>query len=233
MDRQLFFDKIRASLFGGALSGAQVSGIEAILTEAERRNELVNNVAYALATTQHETASTMQPIREYGKGKGRRYGVPAGPYRHVYYGRGLVQLTWLFNYEKAKTKLGYDFVRYPDAVMDPKWAVRILFDGMAEGWFTGKSFKTFIDTADEADAEDGHEYTSARKIINGTDKAKLIAGYALRYEAALRTAGYGLVDASKPIPRAPEADKAPTPTVKPSAWVAWFAIFKALFMGVK
>lgn len=210
MNRTIFFDKIRASLFSGALGGAQVSGIEAILAEAERRNEPVNNTAYALATAHWETANTMQPIREYGKGKGRKYGVPAGPYRHVYYGRGLVQLTWLFNYEKAKKKLGFDFVKYPDAVMDTKWAVRILFEGMTDGWFTGVSFKTFIDAIDESDAEDGREYTGARKIINGTYKAAKIAAIALKYEAALRAAGYG-------TQTIPAVTKPTTPADKPSA----------------
>ena len=233
MDRTTFFSKIRASLFSGALTGPQVSGIEAILAEAERRNEPLNNTAYALATAHWETANTMQPIREYGKGKGRKYGVPAGPYRHVYYGRGLVQLTWLFNYEKAKKKLGFDFVKYPDAVMDPKWAVRILFEGMTDGWFTGVSFKTFIDAIDESDAEDGREYTGARKIINGTDKAAKIAAIALKYEAALRAAGYGTQAVPQPTAQPiPVESKPIAPSSKPSAWVAILAIIKALF-GVR
>ncbi len=233
MDRTKFFDKIRASLFGGALEGGQVSGIEAILTEAERRNEPVNNTAYALATSHWETANTMQPIREYGKGKGRKYGVPAGPYRHVYYGRGLVQLTWLFNYEKASKKLGFDFVKNPDAVMEPKWAVRILFEGMTEGWFTGVSFKTFIDAIDESDAEDGREYTGARKIINGKDKAAQIAAIALKYEAALRAAGYGTMAAPQPAAKPiPAVTKPAKQADKPSAWAAFFAAIMALF-GVK
>jgi len=179
----------------------------------------------------------MQPIREYGKGKGRKYGVPAGPYRHVYYGRGLVQLTWLFNYEKAKKKLGFDFVKYPDAVMDPKWAVRILFEGMTDGWFTGVSFKTFIDAIDESDAEDGREYTGARKIINGTDKAAQIAAIALKYEAALRAANYGTQAAPQAIP-ATDGTKAQCPAKsspsKPAApqsaiWQAILAFIAAIF----
>jgi putative chitinase len=51
-------------------------------------------VAYALATAYCETSRTMQPIAEYGNGRGRRYGVAAGPCGQIYYGRGLVQLTW-------------------------------------------------------------------------------------------------------------------------------------------
>lgn len=233
MNRATFFSKIRASLFSGALTGSQVSGIEAILAEAERRNEPLNNVAYALATSQWETAKTMQPIREYGKGKGRKYGVPAGPYRNVYYGRGLVQLTWLFNYEKAKKKLGFDFVKYPDAVMDPKWAVRILFEGMTDGWFTGVSFKTFIDAIDESDAEDGREYTGARKIINGTDKAAEIAGIALKYEAALRAAGYGTQAAPVAVDTKPQGPAKSSPSKpsasQPSIWQAIIAFLAAIF----
>lgn len=236
MDRSKLYAALRkrgSGVFGTSLSQSQVSGIETILVEAERRKEPLNNTAYVLATTHWETASTMQPIREYGKGKGRKYGVPAGPYRHVYYGRGLVQLTWLFNYEKASKKLGFDFVKNPDAVMEPKWAVRILFEGMTEGWFTGVSFKTFIDGIDESDAEDGREYTGARKIINGTDKAAQIAAIALKYEAALRAADYGTQ--VKPQPAAqpiPAVAKPETPANKPSAWAAFFEAIMALF-GVK
>ena len=36
---------------------------------------------------------------EIGKGKGRKYGVPAGPYGKVYYGRGPIQITWEHNYK--------------------------------------------------------------------------------------------------------------------------------------
>ena len=36
---------------------------------------------------------------EIGKGKGRNYGEPAGPYGKVYYGRGPIQITWAHNYK--------------------------------------------------------------------------------------------------------------------------------------
>lgn len=238
MNRKIFFDKVRASLFGGALKPEQVVGLETILAEAERRKESVNNSAYALATTHLETGATMQPVREgfaksdaaarayVRKHYAKKYGKPAGPYGHYYYGRGYVQLTWLFNYEKAKTRLGFDFVKYPDAVMDPKWAVRILFEGMAEGWFTGKSFKSYIDGIDESDAEDGREYEGARRIINGTDKAKQIAGYALKYEEALRAAGYGesMVAPSTQV-------VTPSPSTKANWFSALIAAIIAAFKG--
>lgn len=228
MNRKIFFDKVRTSLFGGALESSEVAGLETIIAEAERRKEPLNNTAYALATTHLETAETMQPIREYGKGRGRKYGAPTGPYQQVYYGRGYVQLTWLFNYEKAKAKLGFDFVKYPDAVMDPKWAVRILFEGMTDGWFTGKSFKSYIDGIDESDAEDGREYEGARKIINGTDKAKKIAGYALKYEAALRAAGYG--DAPVAAAPSPQPSTAGLPDNAPPQ--NWFALLLGAILSI-
>lgn len=239
MNRKTFFDNIRASLFGGALSGAQVAGLETIIAEAERRGEPLAHVAYAIATVHHETGATMQPVREgFAKSDAAarayvrkhyptKYGKPAGPYGQYYYGRGYVQLTWLANYEKAASKLGFDFVKRPDMVMDPKWAVRILFEGMAEGWFTGKSFKTYIDSIDESDAEDGREFEAARRIINGTDRAKLVAGYALKYEAALRSAGYGVAQPTpvKPVAVAPIA---PVDAVKAN----WFVLLLDAILSI-
>lgn len=228
MNRKAFFDAVRKSLFAGEFTGAQVAGLDLILNEAERRKERLDNVAYALATTHWETASTIQPIREYGRGKGRKYGVATGPWKQVYYGRGYVQLTWIFNYEKASKKLGVDFVKNPDLVMDPKWAVKILFEGMTEGWFTGVSFKTFLDGIDESDAEDGREFTGARKIINGKDKAAQIAAMALKYEAALRAAEYGAI-----VTEHARIESTITPAVLPPVKTSWistlFSIIAAIF----
>jgi hypothetical protein len=102
--------------------------------------------------------------------------------------------------------------------------VRILFEGMAGGWFTGKSFKSYIDNIDESDAEDGREFEDARRIINGTDKAKLISGYALKYEAALRAAGYGKRTAPQAKPAAP-----PAPPVKTNWLSALIAALVSIF----
>ncbi len=60
-----------------------------------------------LATAYWETAQTMEPIEEYGKGAGRPYGEPDPATEQTYYGRGYVQLTWLPNYEKASKEI-YD-----------------------------------------------------------------------------------------------------------------------------
>jgi predicted chitinase len=113
-----------------------------------------------------------------------------------YYGRGYVQLTWDYNYVKATKyfrevlKIDVDFVKNPDLVMVPEYAIIILFVGMKEGWFTGKSLYDYIDDLDEADSEDLREFANARRIINGTDKQVEIGKLGLIFERGLKAAGY-------------------------------------------
>lgn len=78
MNRTEFYARVRP-IFGGALSQKQVDGIEALLATTEGLP--MSHRAYLMATAAHETASTMQPIAEYGKGKGKPYGKP-GRHRH-------------------------------------------------------------------------------------------------------------------------------------------------------
>jgi hypothetical protein len=61
---------------------------------------------------------------------------------------------------------------------------------MSKGWFTGKKLDDYIDAIDENDTEDEREYKLARRIINGTDKAELIATYASLLEKGLKAGGY-------------------------------------------
>jgi hypothetical protein len=185
MDRAKFFAAVRSPLFAGKMSDAQVQGIDAILDEAERRGTPLKHLAYMLATAFLETARTMQPIAEYGKGAGRKYGVK-GKYGQVPYGRGYVQLTWDSNYERADKELGLKgaLLRDFNLAMRQDIAAKIMFEGMTDGWFTGKRLNDYI-VGDRAD------YVGARKIINGTDKAKTIAGHAAVFEAALKAAGFG------------------------------------------
>ncbi len=80
-DRKSFFEAVRASVFDGWMSAKQVDGISAILDGWEKLQPAGDTryLAYVLGTTKWETASTMQPIEEYGHGRGRAYGAPAGP----------------------------------------------------------------------------------------------------------------------------------------------------------
>ncbi|PDT79945.1 hypothetical protein CO676_30305 [Sinorhizobium sp. BJ1] len=184
MDRAKFFAAVRSPLFAGKMTEKQVQGADAILDEAERRGTPLAHLAYMLATALHETAKTMQPIAEYGKGAGRKYGVK-GKYGQVPYGRGYVQLTWDSNYERADKELGLKgaLLRNFNLAMRQDIAAKIMFVGMTEGWFTGKKLADYIGAR--------VDYVGARRIINGTDKAKTIAGHATVFEKALKAAGYG------------------------------------------
>lgn len=191
MNSKTFFDSIRNNLFGGSLSQGQVDGIIAIHDEYTRRGLTdLRWLAYILATVQHETDKKFQPIEEYGKGRTRKYGkkfrINGKPYDlpHLYYGRGHVQLTWLDNYEKMtkrakKAGLNYDFVNNPGLMLQMEPSLFVLFEGMIYGLFTGKDLTDYV-------FEELCNFTQARRIINGLDKAELIKGYADKYLAALK-----------------------------------------------
>jgi hypothetical protein len=181
MDRAAFFAAVRTSLFAGHLSQSQVDGMSAILDAFQPYPLPAEHMAYMLATAFHETAQHMQPIEEYGKGKGRSYGRPTGQFSQVYYGRGLVQLTWIQNYQKAKDELGVDFVQHPEQALDPRHAADIMIKGMTEGWFTGKKLSDYLNDSKT-------DFVNARQIINGTDKAQTIAGYAQKFLSAIEAA---------------------------------------------
>lgn len=166
-------------------SQSQVDGLNFILNEWEVSGLRDSRwLAYMLATAFHETAKTMRPIREYGKGKGRKYGkkikMSGQPYTvpdQIYYGRGYVQLTWFENYDTLGRLLKLPLLENPDLALDPSIAAKIMFVGMTRGIFTGVGLsKYFNNTTD---------WVNARKIINGLDKAELIAGYAKVFYAGL------------------------------------------------
>lgn len=172
----------------GSLSQSQVDEINFLVSEFDKDKSInYPQASYMLATTWHETAKTMLPIEEYGKGKGRKYGqhydIDGSIYKgldHIYYGRGYVQLTWLSNYNLAKQKLGIDFVNHPEYALHREHAVKILITGMKEGWFTGRKLSDYINQSKK-------DYVNARRIINGTDKAQKIANEATIFERALRS----------------------------------------------
>jgi len=170
----------------GKLKQSQVDGLNAILRATESLP--ITHRAYLLATVFHETAKTMQPITEYGprsyfskydtgrlaSALGNTPEADGDGYR--YRGRGYPMLTGFDNYKRASDNLGVDFVHNPSLALRPDYAARILVLGSSEGWFTGRKLGDYLPG----------DYEGARRVINGTDRAATIAGYARRFEAALR-----------------------------------------------
>lgn len=185
--RDFFFSNSRKLLFSGKFKQSQVDGLNAVLDEWEKNYPDKDDrwLAYMLATAHHETDRRIQPIEEYGKGKGRPYGSNIKMNRtryydtaNLFYGRGFVQLTWYENYEKAGAKLGINLIKNPEKALDLKIATKIMFLGMMEGWFTGKKLSNYFNATTE-------DVYNARRIINGTDKASLIADYAYDYYSCI------------------------------------------------
>jgi putative chitinase len=153
-----------------------------ILAECAKYGCTVAQSAYIMATARWETNHTVKPVREayWLSEDWRRDNLRYYPW----YGRGYVQLTWETNYIRAGRELGRDLTTDPDAVMESRVSAAILVTGSMRGWFTGKSIPDYINATQA-------NYVNARRVINGTDKARAIADLAIRYEAALIAAGYG------------------------------------------
>ena len=130
--------------------------------------------AYILATVQHETKDSFQPVREaYYLGskaeacrKRMRY--------YPWYGRGYVQLTWERNYKLLGRLIGVDLIADPDLAMEPVNAAKILVIGFRDGLFTGKKISDYIDGPK-------FDTLNARRCINGMDKAEKIRSYVHHY----------------------------------------------------
>jgi hypothetical protein len=190
LDLKQFFAAVRTSLFAGRISQSQVSGMEAKIRAFQEAQYPLSWAAYALATSYHETAQRMQPVRE-GLGVSDAWRQRNLRY-YPYYGRGDVQLTWKANYEKADQELdlGGALINNLDLALDPDVSAKIMVRGMKEGWFTGKKLADYLPDKEGKPAQ----FKQARRIINLMDKADLIAGYAVKFQTALKEAGYGNSD---------------------------------------
>jgi predicted chitinase len=172
--------------------------MEAILDGWALRSKAADAaLAYVLATAFHETAATMQPVREtLAKSDGeavarleRAYSAGRLPSVRTpywrpdadgksWFGRGFVQLTHRRNYEAMSDLAGVDLIAEPALAMRMDIAARILIEGMRVGIFTGWRLDFFF-------GRDKADWVGARKIVNGTDRAELVAGYGRAFVTAL------------------------------------------------
>lgn len=184
MNRSVFFGGIRPLMPGSRITQAQVHRIEAVLNGLEERSVPLNQQAYIFATAHHES-DRWRAMTEYASGaayEGRKdLGNTEKGDGVRYKGRSFLMITGRRNYADWSKRLGVDFLAQPYLVSDLKYAVPILIDGMLLGTFTGKKLGDYVSKAKS-------DFVGARRVINGTDRAALIAGYARIYLSALKTA---------------------------------------------
>jgi hypothetical protein len=217
-----FFDAIRP--LTGPLKQEQVDGFTSLLKATDGLH--ISYRAYLLATSWHETAHTMQPITERGGRAyfnkyepgtriGKRLGNTAPGDGYLFRGRGYVQITGRNNYALAGRKTKRDLLGSPELALDPALAARILVLGCTEGWFTGKSLGDYLPG----------DYANARRVVNGTDKAEMIAGYARTFEAGIQT--LRAVPTPSPVPAKPTSPS----TGRKSGLAAILALIVAAVAG--
>jgi len=199
INRKAFFDNYRNKY--GKLTQAKVKALDFLIGKLETgRFKLETQMGYILATIMHETNGTFEPVVEgYWLGANRKNKLynyylqknpkalksifPNGVNGLTYEGRGFVQLTHEYNYEPFGLK------DKPDEAMEPDTAFKVMEKGLANGQF-GHKLQSHIN-------ETKTDYINARRCVNGTDKAKLIAGYAEQFtkwielvDDSLASAGY-------------------------------------------
>lgn len=107
--------------------GAAKHNIPLIGKALEDEGILDSNVlSYALATIEHETDGTFEPLHEIqGRFSARRLGYEGGS---NYHGRGFIQLTHLRNYRMVGERIGMgdQLARNPELASDPEVAAKIL-----------------------------------------------------------------------------------------------------------
>lgn len=156
------------------------AGVPAKAREAARRNiPLIgkaleaegildsNVLAYALATIEHETAGTFEPLEEFkGRFSARRLGYEGGT---NYFGRGFVQLTHLRNYKIIGERIGMGdkLAENPELAGDPEVAAKIL--------------AAFFKDNNVASLASRGQFVAARMPVNPDINGRKVANLAQKY----------------------------------------------------
>jgi hypothetical protein len=220
LDRAAFYDVIRKAF--GPLSQAQVDRIEPLLHRVLVTDMPLAHRAYILGTAWHES-DRFRTMEEYATGKayeGRKNLGNTQPGDGARFkGRGYVQITGRRNYADWTQRLRVDLVGNPERAEDPKVAAEICVDGMRLGTFTGKKLADYS------------TFQGMRRVVNGTDKAALIASYAETFQRALLAAAEDAV--VERVRAAEGAVDAPAPAPAPTGLLALILRLLAAIFGRK
>lgn len=190
-----FLRLVTPDLYHGSMPSRQARPLRALLTEGLSRGASLPKIAYVLATAHHETTRFLH-MEEIATGEAYEGRADLGNVEPGdgprFKGRGLVQITGRANYARMSEVVGLDLIADPDAACLPDVACTIAWHGMVTGMFTGKRLADYI-------APGRCDFVGARRIVNGTDKADLIAAYADKFLAMLKEAG--VTATAKPVER--------------------------------
>jgi Putative peptidoglycan binding domain len=138
-------------------------------------------IAYVFATAEHEShfGRFMMELADGWDYEGREdLGNTEPGDGPRFKGRGFVQITGRRNYQIWSDKLGINLIDNPEKAAIPEIAAMILVRGMRDGSFTGVGLSDFI-------VGDLRDFFNARRIVNGRDKADIIAQFAEYYFKAI------------------------------------------------
>jgi len=234
INRTIFYNAIRPH-FGGSINNQQFEGMQNLLDVWEKyftaADDSMADLAYNLATAKHETAHTMQPIKERGRKsyflkyeRGRLAKVLGNTRKgdgYRYRGEGHVQNTGRRNARVSgpllhKYGIYVDFEKHPEKRGDPFYSALLLFEGNKQGLWTGRDLADYIDDVREGDDEDLREFIRARAVVNGKDKALKIGRSAMRFYKALLLANKTVEE-----PRRPPKRKDDDEVVQPKKRFFW------------
>lgn len=165
-------DMLRKLGLSGSFTQEQINNARDMLQACIPYTTDKKQLAYVLSTAIGE--SNLRPIKEYRGSEGSYLWNVQNKYWYTgYFGRGYVQLTWESNYRKFGSLLGVDLGGNPDLALRPDIAGKIICLGMYKGLFTGVGLPDYLSASNS-------DWTNARRIVNGLDKASEFGARASR-----------------------------------------------------
>lgn len=131
-----------------------------------------NPVQYFENKYGHQTAKGKNELGNVNPGDG-----------YNFRGTGYAHLTGRRQFEKASRYTGLDLVNNPWFAADPRVAARVIVIGSLYGQFTGHGLGRYVNDTKT-------DFVGSRRVINGTDRASQVAGYAQRYLNALNRSNW-------------------------------------------
>lgn len=153
----------------------KATSAQAIMQEAKAQQLTKAQIAYILATAEHESDS-FNTLEEYSSGTQYNGRADLGNSQPDdgprFKGRGYVQLTGRLNYTTYTQITGIELVKLPLILMNwPALSVFVIVDGMMRGVYTGQRLNKFVNSSQT-------DFFNARQVVNGHDKADKIAAQA-------------------------------------------------------